>query len=271
MVKYLKTERGLFLQIKKNGKKNKTRKNKTRKNKKMIGGGGEPIEPGDIMYEDNFVRILNPHVKKGIIVWTNFKQPAKMDSLCESGLKTGRQLTKEGINFGKTNIHPYIFFRAPFYSRPIDYTSVEKEISSSYGERQMGIKSRVFIRVDPDKTFVFSSEIRNTNKHREFYMIDDVAIFKSRKTLSEYLQIISNNSKISKTVKPGEKIWYNLYTSEAEIFPSAEKLYNDEYDETVYDDDAVKILYDDLPIETNSEILVSIPHLMPNYFVLCTG
>ncbi len=126
----------------------------------MIGGAGEPIEESDILYQDDLVCILRPDVKKGIIVWTHYTQPAEMGSLCELGLKTGKQLQQEGINFDRSKIHPYIFFRAPYYSRDIDYTSVETEIISSYGEKQIGIEPRVFIRVDPDKTFVFSSEIR---------------------------------------------------------------------------------------------------------------
>ena len=66
MVEYLKTIKGYFYKLKKNGekkrisqeeynKKNKTKK--TRKNKKMIGGAGEPIEQSDIMYQDDLVCI----------------------------------------------------------------------------------------------------------------------------------------------------------------------------------------------------------------------
>ena len=46
----------------------------------------------DIMYQDDLVCILRPNVKKGIIIWTHFTQPAGMDSLCNLGLKTGKQL-----------------------------------------------------------------------------------------------------------------------------------------------------------------------------------
>lgn len=85
------------------------------------------------MYEDDLVCILKPNVKKGIIVWTIHNQPTGIYMLSE-GLKTGQQLHSEGIDFGRTKIHPYIFFRAPYYSNPIDYTSVKTEIESSYGE-----------------------------------------------------------------------------------------------------------------------------------------
>jgi len=241
----------------------------------------EQIEPNDIMYKDDLVCILRPDVKKGIIVFTNFKQPTGMDSLCNLGLKTGKQLQEEGIDFGRSKIHPYIFFRAPYYSRNIDYTSVETEINSSYGEGQIGIKSRAFIRVDPDNTFVFSSEIRakilgryfnfhisderlitqqelssthtkflipyTHERYRELYnKYYNFEINKSKKTLSEYLIIIKENESI-----PG-KI-YNLYSSRKELSESS-----------IYPP------FDSKPIERNSEILVSIPHLKSEYFVLCT-
>lgn len=209
----------------------------------MIGGAGKPIiEQSDIMYQDSLVCILNPNVKKGIIVRTDFIQPAQMDSLCELGLKTGKQLQTEGIYFGRSTIHPYIFFRAPYYSRDIDYSSVETEIISSYGEGQIGIKSRVFIRVDPDRTFVFSSDIRTRIPHVYFHISDghliteqelplpnptdimlttderyrelyneyyNSEINKSKKTLTKYLCIIKDNEY---EIRPEFK-FYNLYSS----------------------------------------------------------
>lgn len=261
MVEYLKTKKGYFYKLKKNGEKKRisqeeyNKKNKTKKNKKMIGGVGEPIEQSDIMYEDELVRILRPDFKKGIIVWTHFTQPAEMDSLCELGLKTGKQLQREGIDFGRSKIHPYMFFRAPYYSRDIDYTSVETEINSSYGEGQIGGESRVFIRVDPDNTFVFSSEIRALNPKD---------IEKSKKTLSEYLRIIYMNSTIYNTLFSmsitKKQPTYHLFSSQ--LIPI--KNNGIEFTKSKYP-------LIDIPIERNSEILVSIPHLTPDYFVLCTA
>lgn len=262
MVEYLKSKKGYFYKLKKNGEKKRIsqeeyiKKNKTRKNKKMIGGAGEPIEQSDIMYQDDLVCILKPEVKKGIIIWTHFTQPEGMGNLCELGLKTGKQLQIEGIDFGRSKIHPYMFFRAPYYSRDIDYTSVETEINSSYGEGQIGRQPRVFIRVDPDRTFVFSSEIRYVYKHSVWYGKENTMINNSKKTLSKYLEIINNNREIIENVKPGKKIWYNLFTSEAVLFPIAAH---------------PKEPFDNEEIQKNSEILVSIPHLTPDYFVLCTA
>jgi len=221
----------------------------------MICGAGEPIVESDIMYQDDLVCILKPEVKKGIIVWTHFTQPAKMDSLCKLGIKSGKQLQSEGINFGRSKIHPYIFFRAPYYSIDIDYTSVETEIISSYGKNEIGTEPRVFIRVDPNRTFVFSSEIRIINPND---------IKKSKKSMSNYLRIISENAKIYETLFPLTKTRkqpaYNLFSSK--LIPlSCDGIHYTE----------LKYPLINLPIERNSEILVSIPHLTPDYFVLCTS
>jgi hypothetical protein len=219
----------------------------------------EPIKENDIMYQDDLVCILRPEIKKGIIIWSHYTQPHGMNSLCKTGLKTGKLLQEEGIDFGRTTIHPYIFFRAPYYSNEIDYSTPNTEIISSYGEEQIGIEQRVFIRVDPDKTFVFSSEI--TGKYSPQYRYNSpeykrdmlIQLNASKKTLSEYLIIIKQNKDLK--MDDNKKYLYNLYSSVKKEFP---KQYNLNYP---WDNDS---------IEKNSEILVSIPHLTPEYFVLCT-
>lgn len=271
MEKYFISKKGYFYKLKINGE-------NIRISKKEYIKYTSKIEQSDIMYQDDLVCILRPNVKKGIIVWTHYTQPSSMNSLCELGLKTGKQLKLEGVDFGRSKIHPYIFFRAPYYSRNIDYTTIKTEIISSYGREQIGTEPRAFIRVDPDKTFVFSSEIRATipypffndisghlimkeelshthssllmpwtdKRYEELYnKYYNSEINKSKKSLSEYLAIIKENE-----LRPDLKI-YNLYTSRkvigSPIYP-----------------------YNNNPIERASEILVSIPHLTPNYFVLCT-
>ena len=214
-----------------------------------------PIEKGDIMYQDDLVCILRPNVKKGIIILTNYIQPSGIELLCKSGLKTGKRLQEEGVVFGRNIYHPYIFFRAPYYSNNIDYSTPEKEVISSFGVGLSEKSSRVFIRVDPDKTFVFSSEIRNIFTHRVWYGNVDNIISNSKKTLSKYLTIINNNLKIEQHVEDDKKILYNLFTSEAVLFPLRAD---------------PKEPFDKHLININSEILVSIPHLTPDYFVFCS-
>ena len=255
----------------------------------------EQIKSSDIMYKDDLVCILKPEIKKGIIILTNYTQPPG-ERLSISGLKTGKKLHEEGVQFGRTIIHPYIFFSAPYYSREIDYTTLETEIYSSFGKNQL-IPNRIFIRVDPDQTFVFSSEIRAkiptpffcildgrlltsnelSSTHMKFIMkrTDDRfeelnnryynnEINKSKKTLSNYLTIIKYNENILNPV-------YNLYTSRAKPFESyIEYPYSIEDSNDLALESSIEYPYNIYPIERNSEILVSIPHLTREYFVLCT-
>jgi hypothetical protein len=247
MVEYLKTKKGYFYKLLKNGEKKRISREEYIKKIKKIGGGGERIEDEDIMYKDDLVCILKPNVKKGIIVW--HKQPTEMESLLISGLKTGKRLQEEGIEFGRTKIHPYIFFRAPYYSNPINYATVKTEIESSYGEGELGTEPRIFIRVDPDRTFVFSSEIRvnfKTDAEQSKYLD------KSKKTLSAYLEIIKDNLRIENNIIPQGNIrTYNLITGKARL-------------SSIISD---QLTFSVAPTNRNSEILVSISHLTPNYFV----
>jgi hypothetical protein len=218
------------------------------------------INDDDIMYQDELICILKPEVKKGIIVWTNYYQQDSQDSMCNQGLKTGKQLHDEGIDFGRSKVHPYIFFRAPYYKNDIDYTSIETEINSSYGDNQFNEPKRAFIRVDPDRTYVFSSEIRTKYspqfKDNSQENNNDMKgeLNKSKKTLTKYLNIIDDNSKIIKEFN--KNYLYHLYSSRMVGFPiEGYQSYPFNYN----------------PINRNSEILVSIPHLTPNYFVLCNN
>jgi hypothetical protein len=212
----------------------------------------------DIMYQDDLVCILRPNIKKGIIIWSNYTQPSNMESLSILGLKTGKKLKEEGIDFGRSKIHPYIFFRAPYFSANIDYSTIETEIISSYGqdffEFEQDNITKIFIRVDPDKTFVFSSEIRV-----DFFNEADTKIFDSKKKLSEYLKIIKINLEIEnnflkKQNEQKQKILYNLFSSKAKLFPNTTNPGK---------------IFSNIPINRNSEILISIPHLTSDYFVLC--
>ena len=207
------------------------------------------------MYEDELVCILKPDVKKGIIIWTHYVQPLASDRLCMSGLKTAHQLHLDGVNLDRDNPAPYIFFKAPFKSSNIDYSSVNTEISCSYGKTQIEVSQIVYIRVDPNKTYVFSSELRDHNRFPELYRKVDTFIINSKKLLSEYLKIIENNIEIIKKKDSKHNIYYNLFSSMARLFP----LNLDP-----------PLPFDSLPIERNSEILVSIPHLTPDFYVLCT-
>ena len=62
------------------------------------------ILPEDILFQDADVCVLKPGVKKGILIFTNYKQPAGMPSLCEAGLKTGERLRCVKLSFVGSNL-----------------------------------------------------------------------------------------------------------------------------------------------------------------------
>jgi hypothetical protein len=227
-IKYLDTKNNynfIRMPVSRKSKKNlsKKRKNvkrikKTRKHIRKM-RGGDNILDSDIMYKDNNVSILYPDVKKGVLIFTSYNNPEGKD-LCIEGLKSGAQLKNEGINFGRRIYHPYIFFRAPFkYNNDFQYnkSTIDLDIIN-LGFIKDG--NKIFIRVDPDYTYVYPSEIRsdffgNNNKIQR-------KLQKYKITLSEYLILLNTNRT---------------------------KLYKD-------------ISY---------EILVELPKLTPDFFVLCNN
>ena len=251
----------------------RSRKRTIRRKSRRRQRGGDAIVPEDVLYQDRDVCILKPEVKKGILVFTGYTQPAGAPPLCETGLKTGAQMRSEGIDFGRRIFHPYIFFRAPYLSGPIDYTSVDTEIQSSFGEGRVGMSSLAWIRVDPAKTFVYSSEIRahyspGMDLFGEFtemvpfgterwHLMMENEVSKSRKSMTAYLRILNENKAAMQTIEPGQRAVYHLWTSEVRIQPYVR------YGEVAYP-------FNEYDIAHQSEVLVRIPHMTPNYFVRCT-
>lgn len=182
---------------------------------------------------------------KGVLVRTHFTQP-KGANLHVDGLKTGERLHAEGINFGRTTRHRNIFFRAPYFAPNSSATpkTIEDEIMGLYGG--LG-KSMIYIRVDPDKTYVYSSEIRASI---EYYDNPNI-INKSRKTLTEYFKVIRENAMHN---LEGTKCRYHLYTSR--VCPN--------YNTNIFP-------FNKHPINLHSEILVSPPdgHLTADHFAYC--
>lgn len=221
------------------------------------------IYEDDIMYQDDDVCILRPDSQKGIIVWTQFKNPNNGQHLCDIGLKTGKKMRENGISFGRSIYHPYIFFKAPYYAPSEDEVNVTTdvhEIVSYYGK--INLKNKAFIRVDPERTYVYSSEIRPyiSKRYTWHSNIYENIMKNSRKTLNEYFQIIRNNKEKREQRPVGQMVFYNLFTGKAIYKPTSF------YD--IYDSDK-NFPINIHPINTLSEILVRLPHLTPDYFVLC--
>ena len=217
----------------------------------------EDVTQEDILYQDSDVCILKPDVKKGVLIFSNIANT----SIYNDGLKTGKQLEKEGIDFGRSMIHDYSFFRAPKMTGPIIRDTVQSEIASLY-DPNLNLSSKVWIRIDPKRTFVYSSEIRakfypqfrfGTHEYLENL---EQEVSKSRKTMIEYFQILKQNALILDEVNANpdciQKPCYNLFSSRVQMFHV-----NQQYP------------WDIENIDINSEILVRINNLTPNFFVKC--
>ena len=214
----------------------------------------EHVTQEDILYQDYDVCILKPDVKKGVLIFSVVYDK----NIFKDGLKTGKQLKKEGIDFGRSMIHNYSFFRAPTFLRP----NIGKSEIESFFEPHINSCSslKVWIKVDPKQTFVYSSEIRAKFSPQfafgtpEYLNTLEREVTKSRKLMIEYLQILEENSlHISNANTDSlKKPFYNLFSSRVQMFPNT---FTPQYP------------WDSENINTNSEVLVRVNNLTPNFFV----
>jgi len=211
----------------------------------------------DILYRDYNVCILKPEVKKGVLIFTNYTENEALKVGPMYGIKSPLQLYNEGNETGRKIHDPYITFRAPYYATEIDYTSVESEIRSSFGENEQYKQGRMYIRVDPNTTKVFSSQIRDS--YISTYPIYDynnsynslfTELYKSRKTMSDYLSIIRENE--NKKRDENKQYLYHLYTYKITGFPT---IYKMNYPFTKYN------------VNRRTEVQVTKSHMTPDYFV----
>jgi hypothetical protein len=206
---------------------------------------------GDVLFQDEDVCILKPDSLRGVECYHR----SKRGGVCE-GLMSGAEVIRQSPGSLDRSIqHEKIFFRAPFVAdetRP--YGDLTYLTSDDY---------LAFIRVDPEKTFVYSSEIRVSYGHLE---PSDLAIKlrQSRKSLKKYMEIIKRNEERVRSApavdKYGSRVIpvYNLFSSEF--------MYS-----IVYSTDgmSVKAPSTTYPIQRNSEILVHLPIIPKEWFTRC--
>lgn len=222
----------------------------------------------NVKYQDNDVCILDPSCGKGIIIWTNYRKHDKnVDDILKVGLKTGEQLQREGIDCGRSIYHPYSFFRAP-YRKPVEVDKKTRihEVVSYYDINIMKYgKHKIFIKVDPDRTYVYSSEIRSNMPYYLYHSTRyNNELKKSRKTLTEYLDIIAENEEQIRNKEVGTVPVFNLYSSRIQSFHRVDSQYIEKFD------DRSNYPLNKYPINRTSEILVGLPILTPDYFVMYT-
>jgi len=132
----------------------------------------------------------------------------------------------------------------------INYDSIQSELISLYPDlfnskylNEIDMCNIAIIRVDPNETYVFSSEIRANYYGKEISPMLD----RSRITLTEYFDKIKSNSAPNYQCE-NQPVW-NFITRDIYYFPRNIK---------------VPKMYSDSPIERNSEILVARDIIHPN-------
>jgi hypothetical protein len=237
------------------------RRSTRRKSNKMIFGGelNNVINPEDIKYQDHDVAILHPHVKKGVLVYHHYTNPPGLD-LCEIGLKSGLQMQKEGIAFGRIVYHDSIFFRAPYYpNENHNYDSIENEYEGLFSKKEELYDKKypiICIRVDPNKTYVYSSEIRVYAPENQ----KKTDLEESKILLSDYLKIKNDNMILKNK-------FYDIQYKDRENMILAQNLLT--HKATIKYELKLQYPYVHL-MQGGGEILVHLGHMTPDYFVHCT-
>ena len=217
------------------------------------------ILPEDVLFQTKDVCILKPEVKKGVLVYHRYN--TKYPNIVKEGIKSNHTLLQEGFKQVCQIPHTCIFFRAPYQSpffggKELDYSSPQKEIESVFPKEETRLEkdfynNRIWIRVDPRKTFIFSSEIRDIffypKLYQKTYMINN-----SRKSMLDYWSVLEDNTR-QVVSNPNKTGIYNLLTSRVE--------FRDTYPSHF------TFPYNPYLIHKTSEILVEIPHLKPHHFV----
>lgn len=214
------------------------------------------IVKNDILFKTANVSVLKPNVKKGILLFHRFynENMDLQEVIKRDGLKSGKKLREEGIYFGRSVYHNNIFFRAPFVSpTKINYTSIFSELLSVYPDlfdSKKEIKNfqenYALIRVDPNQTYVFSSEIR------ALYFGDERTklLNKSRVKLTDYFDIIQKNGYPNYNINT--KPMWNLINKQIYYFNRNISLPK---------------TFTEFPIERNCEILIERDILKPEEMV----
>ena len=191
----------------------------------------------DILYKDDDICILHPLSKRGIVVYSSVDT-----DVITTGLKTGLYLSiTEPAKLQRSIAHPYSFFRAPFVQMPEGLSSEKyyaKEIIKAY-------KNIVTIRIDPEQTFVYSSECR---------VISDAKIKGSRCLMKEYYNRIGNNL-------PDQRGYMKIYN----IYNGNQLYYK--YPSHNYSKYNLPNGYMSYPYNRNCEILARVDVIPPDWFV----
>jgi hypothetical protein len=223
----------------------------------------QPESVPDVLFENKDVCILNPKLERGIVVFSL----SDSENICSEGILSYNKLkeTHPRLNLpDRTAVHidpdhnDLIFFRAP-------YNSDTSTFENSYGVNSpidLKKKNIALIRIDPEKTQVYSSAVRArpyaTNNHLQA----------TRISMYDYLDIIKQNEDEHHT-----SFRANILTYKKEFFRKDEneqgdfKMYDDDDDD--FDNKHMDPWITDFPIERMAEVVVKLPIIRKEWLVAC--
>lgn len=207
------------------------------------------MSESDILFQNEDVCILKPESPRGILIFTK----SKSKNICSEGILSYNELRRrhpelELMNRSRAHHDPkhndLIFFRAPFN---YDTTSFE----SSYGNSPewfitSSTRALAVIRIDPEKTFVYSSETRDKGSYFD--------IMSSRRSMLTYFDVLRYNS----TIRPEShkyRVCANIITMMKDRVPTTRP--------------CTYPLEEHLPIERMAEVVVHLPRIPPEWLVRC--
>lgn len=211
----------------------------------------------DVLYQDNRVCILKPNSKRGIEVFHR----SEYVNIVFSGLYSMDKLREVNPSLSKIRCKrrhdDTIFFKAP-YNEKTD--TIEDSFGIDIHERMKDKRVMAFIKIDPDKTFVYSSEIRVHYWNNQHILLE-----RNRISFRRYMEIIKENKEFVKNTPPGYMCEWNIF----DFRPSYRKipLRSNDCEEIPSDfNENPMTKYD---ISKQSEILVRIPHIPLNWMTRC--
>lgn len=198
-------------------------------------GANKTNNSANVALKTRDVVMLKPDSNKGVLVGHRFDGRFNVTT---NGLRSGKGLKERNSSWDqRSRLHDVIFFRAPFYKDNARYVA----------EFSQGGKC-AFIRIDPERTYVYPSEVRATAQ----YYKDPNVINRFRKPFSYYMKVIEDNER-----RPGEAghpgVFYNMQTFEKiQLGPHA----------------SPRFPYTNIPIERSCEILVHADHISPDLLLI---
>ena len=164
----------------------------------------------DVIFQDEDVCILHPRSERGIVVFHNFPL-----EITHSVQENGLLLHQAFLTGQRTVDHNAIFFRAPARNPELHKAcpTLADVLKNNYLSGQINLHDQCVgyfcIRIDPAKTFVYSSESRVVGIH----LHNPILWRRSRRPLREYWAQLERNQS-----RRGNH--YNTLTYERVMHPS---------------------------------------------------